>query len=444
MQASNLPPSTGSDEEQCWKDVKAETGFSSYKSFLKSFPRWGPRFDWLLRRMDLRFGMPYSVPSNRNLGAVFVVDIFRDGSTSISLNMQINDVSSTEPFRNIQPSQVYSERKSSTQLLQNLRSPPENVPVRIVLWSITWEESLFPWIIDAIGLGLKIHPSFFEALPLNDIVKDKLLRPNGSDHISVGDYLATVAQNYRLGGRDPPVLVVIEVHDPIDPFFETEVQPHFHEMFNEFVEERIGGSVKLDRAPSEQCSPDDLALTWPNQTLYLLVKYFQKNHTFVSEDDPPPMAGILPLLDLEVWRVRSLTRAVNAAFRDIQFTRRNPGLFPDDDFSTEYNNLDTQRFWLRRKLEDLEESRSRFIKYVRSQKGAKWLESKAWLSQDEDIRDAIDEARTKEAEARDFMQIQIGNLSILESRKSIQLSNQQFSEARRGKTCGSTSLRVSY
>ena len=42
-------------------------------------------------------------------------------------------------------------------------------------------------------------------------------------------------------------------------------------------------------------------------------------------------------------------------------------------------------------------------------------------------------ARTKELEVRDYMQLQIGSLSISESRKSIQLSNQQMNEAKRGK-----------
>ena len=429
MQASNFPPNTGSGEEQCWKDVEAETGFSSYRSFLESLSESGPRFDWLLRSMELHSIMNYRMPSNRYLGAVFVVDIFRDGSTSISLDLQV---------KNILPSEPNSDRKASTQLLRNLRSSPENVPMRIVLWSIPQNVVLCPWIIDAIGLGLKIHPSFFEMLRLVDEYKDSPLRPNRSDHIIIGDHFATVAQNDRLGG--PPVLVIIEIDDEIAS---TGGEPDLNAFYKEFLEERIGGSVSLDRAPSDQCSPDDLAPTLSNQILHLLGKHLQKNHNFVSEDDVPPMVAILPLLDLEVWRVRILSQGVHVALRWVQFMRRNPTMFSDDENSLHYDSLETQRFWFRRKFEGLEESRRRFIKYVGSQKGSKWLESKVWLSQDEEIGDAIYEARAKEAEVRDYMQIQIGNLSILESRKSIQLSNQQFSEARRGKACGSTTLRMS-
>ena len=99
-----------------------------------------------------------------------------------------------------------------------------------------------------------------------------------------------------------------------------------------------------------------------------------------------------------------------------------------------YHSLDEQRFWLRRTLEGLEESRICFVKLVRLQNAAKWLEEQPWMSQEEEIIEAINEGRAKEAEARDYMQLEIGNLSILESRKSIQLSSQQMSEAKRGKS----------
>ena len=56
------------------------------------------------------------------------------------------------------------DRKSITPLLQSLRTPPENVSARIVLWSMRWNTPLHPGVIDALGLGLNIHPSFFDAL----------------------------------------------------------------------------------------------------------------------------------------------------------------------------------------------------------------------------------------------------------------------------------------
>lgn len=51
LQLSIFPANAGSDEDQdpqCWKDVKAETGFSSYQSFLKALNETGPHFSGLL------------------------------------------------------------------------------------------------------------------------------------------------------------------------------------------------------------------------------------------------------------------------------------------------------------------------------------------------------------------------------------------------------------
>ena len=127
LQSSTLPANTGSDEDQdpqCWKDVKAETGFSSYQSFLEALNKTGPHFSDLLEdlRDDGVFGrfghQPY-------FGEIFVLDILKDGSTSISLEARKSAALAT---------QFHSDREASTRLLQDLRSPPENVPARILLW----------------------------------------------------------------------------------------------------------------------------------------------------------------------------------------------------------------------------------------------------------------------------------------------------------------------
>lgn len=51
MQPPTLPSSSRSNEDQrpqCWKDVEAETGFSTYRSFLEASKETGPRFRDLL------------------------------------------------------------------------------------------------------------------------------------------------------------------------------------------------------------------------------------------------------------------------------------------------------------------------------------------------------------------------------------------------------------
>lgn len=145
---------------------------------------------------------------------------------------------------------------------------------------------------------------------------------------------------------------------------------------------------------------------------------------------------MLPLLHLETLRTRVQCRILESTFLEVQYGAELRNLYSDEEKEMVFSGLDNERFWLRRRLEGLEEGRNGFVQYVRSQDAAKWLTGRTWLSQDEEIRDAITEARAKEAEARDYIQLQIGSLLILESRKSIQLSNQQMDEAKRGEKCG--------
>lgn len=70
--------------------------------------------------------------------------------------------------------------------------------------------------------------------------------------------------------------------------------------------------------------------------------------------------------------------------------------------------------------------------YIRSQQGKEWLEGNVYLSMIQACKHVIDEARRLESEMRDHLQLQVGNLSLEESRKSIELSNFQVQEGKRG------------
>ena len=177
----------------------------------------------------------------------------------------------------------------------------------------------------------------------------------------------------------------------------------------------------------------------PNYYLQLFTKYVQKDCSFGSEHITPLLIAMLPLLHVETLRLRVQCGFVRFALLEVQDQVGNPDVYSDLRKQEKYQVLDKKRFWLRRGLEALEEGRNSFVKLVRSQDAAEWLKSQTWLVQDENNLEALAEARTVDAEVRDYMQLQIGNLSILESRKSIQLSNQQLDEAKRSKKCDSSS-----
>ena len=431
-----LPTATSSDEEEdqrCWRDVEAETGFSSYASFLEALPITRPQFiDHLLANMS-KDGFDCI------FGEIQVLNILEDGGVSISMKVQglYDDTVIPDSGRNLI---LDNDRKNCTQLLRLLRSPPENTLARIVVWSVPLDFSLHAGIVDAIGLGLKIKPAIFATL--SSIVRQwnypSSSRYTGSDYVVIGNSVATVVRNYRSNENFPPVLFVAKVREIDFAGFSRVRKGDCNNMVKEALTSEIHGSISLCYPASDIRSLKDLA---PESSGYLdrlsnyvylniLSKHFQKGAGIDAQNDGPLLNAILPLLHLEVLYLHTQCELTQRALLVAQ--RETSDLYKQQS----YQVLDERRFGLRRMLEDLEKSKVRFVEFARLNTPAEWLEGQPWISQEEEIIETINDARAKEAEARDYMQLQIGNLSILESRKSIQLSSQQMREAKRGKSCG--------
>ena len=433
MQASTGPSDTSNDEDQddqVWRDVEAETGFSSYRAYVES-----------LVDSEERFGMLTYCLKNSNLiyksGDIFVFDIRKDVTS-----FNFSDLVPPVTHRSSLGSQMGIRSKMSTRLLQTLRSPPEDIPARILLWSLPLETAPHASIIDALGLSLDIHPSFFENLYQPTSYRSTLL-PTRSHQIVIGDTISTVARDYRRERHVPPVLVIAGRFDLYCGFSSFDEKPDeaYHRILKEVINQEIGGDISLFRSAIDRISAHDLGSVPSNHYLKLLGKYFDKDCYVDCEVDAILLIAVLPLLRLEILRLRSQCGMINSVLRAVHVG--NPRLISDANQGMRYNQLDRHRFWLRRRLEGLQESRDTFHSFARSQNAANWLETETWLNQDADIRETLAMARTKELEVRDYMQLQIGNLSISESRKSIQLSNQQMNEAKKGKKSTQSSLRTS-
>lgn len=457
MQASTGPPNTSTDDdqdEQVWNDVKAETGYSSYKSYVEILARSGQGLGKLLDH--LKFSGPWDCE-----GEIFVLDIQKDGSTVTSFSAKYSD---GEPPRTSRVSQLENAIKISNRLLQTLRSPPEDIPARIVLWSITRGSCPDGCTITALGLGLDIDPSFFEILiQMNPILKkrnwrwssdqaEQAVRTNEvmrSNQVMIGDSIATIAQEYRRERHAPPVLVIAGSFDLDLGFWidDNALDQPYHRIIDEIVHWEVSGGTSIFRSAIDRVPLNDPASVPSNYYLKLLSKYVYEDCCHDSEVDTEVdttlLIAMLPLLRLEIFRLRGLCNMMRSALRLVQFDVEDLGWAVEEKKVERYNALDRYRFWLRRRLENLQESRDTFQTFARSRNRANWLKTKKWLSQDADIGETLVMARANEAEARDYMQLQIGNLSISESRKSIQLSNQQMNEAKRGKYSIQSSFKVS-
>ena len=103
--------------------------------------------------------------------------------------------------------------------------------------------------------------------------------------------------------------------------------------------------------------------------------------------------------------------------------------------------LDSQRLLLRRTLEKGEDHVTQIFRYLDSEVHADWSKEPSYVSIKADWKALIEQAHRLETEVRDFMQIQVGNLSLAasrtsleESRRSIELSNIQIRESQSGKS----------
>ena len=402
----STPPSPTRNEAQCWKDVKAETGFSSYVEYLESLQDGGPQYKDLLERLMGMRG------SRSAIGNLFLLDILKDGSTSVrsEINAGDNRMSTSEVER------------ITTQLLQTLRSPSESVLARIVFWSFPSKYILYDSIFNVLGLGLKIQPAFFGN------VFTLSWRPDKLEYVKIGDNAVTISRGYREGGCPPVLLIAGRLDNPLEDSDEWESV--YRETIEELFRAETCGTNSLS---SSGRSSDRIACMSSNRYFDLICKNIQQSFGMDEESQNPLLIAMSTLLHVEKLGVRVRCRIVQSALLRVQYMNENVSDSSEGYGKTVYEALDRQRFWLRRKREDIEESRSRFINYAASQGATAWLESKVWISQDEEIGEAVSEAQTREREALDYMQLQIGNLSILESRKSIELSSKQMDEAKRGK-----------
>ena len=83
-------------------------------------------------------------------------------------------------------------------------------------------------------------------------------------------------------------------------------------------------------------------------------------------------------------------------------------------------------------MEDFEDDLNYLRRYLRSQVSSDTLSDRSWLKVEEDLIETRQEASRLEAEVRDWLQLQVGEWALQESKKSIELSNRQIEEGKRG------------
>ena len=145
-----------------------------------------------------------------------------------------------------------------------------------------------------------------------------------------------------------------------------------------------------------------------------------------NNDADLSLLSMLPLLHLEALLLHRKSKLVRSDYI-------NPKKFSAKDILDASSYFTTKRFDLRRHIEDFEADRIQVINYARGNQQDIWSKDPICRRVDCLWRDSIRDARLIETEIRDNMQILAGQSSLEESKKSIEISNYQIQEGKRGK-----------
>ena len=336
-----------------------------------------------------------------------------------------------------------NRRETATEVLEDLRQPPPTAYLRVVLWWGGWDdEKQEPRdLLNICSLGLKVHPRFFEAFidradnySLNGLLRRRLVQsslpdvPFRPNYTVVGNHISTIARDYMSGRADtPPVLLIVGWNDgrgdyawhddsdnSLDPsmphsdWCEPGGESHF--------QAPIVGKCLNNVAPIARGSRYLRSRTY----IKLLHQLLEENDSAVAGKEHLLMLSTLPLMHLDTLHMHAKMRSLRCAYiRNIKDTE-----YADD--------VKHQRTMLRRHIEDSEMSSKNFGSYVHSHGGGDLLRRQEFMRIEELWRDALSQARLLETEVRDNLQLEASQLSLQESRKSIELSNHQIEENRRG------------
>ncbi|KAL8724562.1 MAG: hypothetical protein Q9181_006769 [Wetmoreana brouardii] len=382
------------DNAECWKRVKGETGYDKYRDYLIAHQKNGivPR-GRLVSYLDER-----SEGGSHHYCSIF--DISETGVLSHSAAISSYNKGSDE---------------QAEQILASIRGPDPQVLARVLLVEHSdWGLGLPARWIDAIGLGLRTPPALFEAFLTSSeeskTSQNRVLVRAGIG--TIGRTFFTTARNY-LPGRSycPPTVLIlnpsrIELNNDLVTFT-TDLSPP-----------RLSASVmpKMD---------DNRRQTG----LYELLLSGQLERYKGSSIDLKMVLVhvLLPLLQSCLGHLRDVYDETNTKYLDMSPVIRSTS---QDDLG---KPMEVIRYKLRRAMRSLEQSLGDYKTYLRKESIRKPEQYEASSVTIEEAETCLDVARGLESEIRDWLQVYVGNCGIQSSKKSIELSNIQIEETKRGR-----------
>ncbi len=401
---------------QVWKDIEAETGFASYTDYLYTYQSNFPDID--KRIVDFKELPEDEWKEDEPSIGIYDLSIQENSTTMLSLRCRCY---------------------SGTELLQALRElhePTGTNSVRLVLWSYG-TCALNQEMIETLVLGLKLDPKLIQNLPdvsfrqLTYTAPFKQRRPTPAENfrthhissISGDSMIATILQN-GVTNEIPVVLIMGRFVDNLSN--------------SGFLEQIVGGR-EYRTPPVRRSVPEDqnkvLGTTTMGDVTTKVQVYAEIVEQHLQGQDATPtkafllLAAMSPLLYVEAYLVNNASDKLQLEYANMAVARLRGGLLP----ALDDRNLNDGRLELRRTLEATEDLVGQIFRYLGSAAQSDLSKEPSYVSMRADLRILIDDARRLEAEVRDFIQDAISHAAWSESRTSIELSNLQINEAKRGK-----------
>lgn len=402
-------------DAQVWKDLEVETGFASCTDYMEFYKNVRPDFKDRLEQFaempeDLVTAQKKLHPHNRR--APFV----------------IYDLSKHENLR----SSLSLRRRchSGTELIQALRKPPGNVGVQLVLWSFEFGP-LHQEMAEALILGLKLDPQLlvgydYLATKEDYYPRSKGFRTSQTKSVEGERTNTTLSQNFmpEVANAVPVLLVAFR----------------FGAFRGSYSPKNILTGGDQEKPPFHRSALGESRGTEDDDQTERGQLYARSVENFMAQGriaNPSTalllLAATSPLLYMEAYRVQEASNGLQGTYKKLAKNRMQGGDNSDRPHRQLEKDLDIQHLNLRRTLEEGEAHVSQVFRYLLSEVELNRSKHSSYVSMKADWRRLIDEARCLEAEVRDYMQLQVGNLSLEESRRSIELSNIQILESQSGK-----------
>ena len=390
---SNSSSAIDQDEvDRLWNDLKAETGFTSYLDFLD---RASPD-ESFLRSLDAKEALKR---------------IIKDTAGSDQSKCAIVDVQDKDYKLSLR-----CNSSLATEILSALRQPPATTRISIVLWDTT---SLTEEMLNALGLGLRIAAPFFDALVSRH---PKALLPSegcmggtiSDDVVVIGQYVMTLVHDHTPAAPDAaPIVLIAAVNQGVSVYDQN---------FLEISPVRRPGMHRTNSIPSSSL----MLLRWVKEYLRGLNFELKRGSAHGGSTTDLTFDPLVTLLKFSMLLIRPECKAARANYLNATKPRRIEGV------GGTLKDVFENRYMLRRMIEDSEDNSLRLRDYIHSLEKDDISRGHSLMALEVDLQQTRLEAARLEIEIRDYLQLQTSESALQESKKSIELSNFQIEEAKRG------------